>query len=287
MIFRLQKFAYGVPWNLFLITIGAIIFSVGLKAIVLPKGFITGGASGLSLLIFYYTQSLTPGIWNIIINIPIFLVGWIFISRRFFFYSIYGMVTFSLFIDLIFFEISIHNPLLSVLAGGTLMGAGAGIILRSLGSAGGNDILAVILNQKYNIKMGSFYFIFNLVLFSFSLKVIKLELMLYSLALSFVTSQVLDYFQNMFNQRKMALIISTEPDAIAENIQKKLRRGATFLDGTGAYSGQRKKIILTVVNNLQLKRLEEVVFMQDPTAFLITENTFNVLGKGFSHRKVY
>jgi len=284
---KIRKHMFKVPWNLMLITIGTIISGIGIKAITVPHGFITGGASGLSLLIYYVSDKLTPGIWYFIVNIPIFIVGWMFVSRRFFFYSLYGMATLSAVIDLVAFKIPVNDPVLAVLAGGTLMGAGAGITLRSLGSAGGSDIIAVILNQKFNLPMGRFFFMFNLTLFSFGLWFMKFDLVLYSLAMSFVTSQVMDYFLSMFNQRKMVLVISEESDRIAEAILHKLHRGATFLEGIGAYTGKRKKILLTVINNYQLKRMEEAVFTIDPDAFFITENTFNVLGKGFSRRKVY
>jgi len=281
------KFLYAVPWNLFLITVGSIIFSIGIKAIVIPHGFITGGLSGLGLLLYYLFKSLSPGIWYLAINIPIFIVGWLFVSRRFFFYSIFGMLLLSAAMDLVSFTIHIQDPMLAVLAGGTIMGAGSGIILHSLGSAGGTDIIAIILNRKYGIRIGAFSFMFNLALFGFSFCVLEVDMVLYSLALSFVTSMVLDYFLGIFNQRKMVMVISEKPDLIAAGVNKKLNRGATLLDGKGAFTGKKKQVIMTVVNNYQLKRLEEIVFTVDPDAFMITENTFNVLGKGFSRRKVY
>jgi uncharacterized membrane-anchored protein YitT (DUF2179 family) len=85
----------------------------------------------------------------------------------------------------------------------------------------------------------------------------------------------------------MIFIISTSPRKIVNEIIKQLKRGATLIKGAGAYTGEEKEIILTVVNNYQIKRVEEIAFKIDPDAFLITENTFNVLGKGFSTRKVY
>jgi uncharacterized membrane-anchored protein YitT (DUF2179 family) len=91
----------------------------------------------------------------------------------------------------------------------------------------------------------------------------------------------------LFNQRKMILIISKDPVSIADEILKKMQRGATFLKGRGAYTGEEKEVLLTVANTYQIKRIEEIVFNIDPEAFMITENTFNVLGKGFSRRKVY
>lgn len=277
----------SVFWNMALLMVGSVIFSIGLNSIVIPQGFITGGISGVCLLIYYTTGKLSPGLWYFIINIPLFILGWLFISRRFFFYSLYGMVVLSLCMDMVSFHIEIKDPFLAILAGGTLLGLGGGITLHSLGSLGGLDIIAILLNQKFSIRMGTFFFIFNMILFVSSFGSLETDLVLYSIALSFVTSQVLDYILTMFNQRKMILIISNSSDQIASVITESLHRGATFLNGVGAYSGTEKRIILTVVHNYQLKRLEEAVLTIDPEAFMITENTFNVLGRGFSKPKIY
>lgn len=282
-----KAIVFSIAWNLILITVGAVVLAIGIKAIAIPKGFITGGFSGLSLLIYYVFGGLSPGTWYFVLNIPLFIAGWIFLSRRFFFYSLFGMVMLTVAIDLIWFTIPIHDKLLAALASGALIGAGAGTYLHSFGSAGGSDIIAVILNQKFNVKIGRFYFYFNLVLFGLSFGFLDIDIILFSLILSFVVSQVTDYFLSMFNQRKMVIIISDKSDSIAKAIFEKLNRGSTFLFGQGAYTGRRKKVIMTVVNNYQLKRLEEAVFNVDSDAFFITENTFSVIGKGFSRRKQY
>jgi uncharacterized membrane-anchored protein YitT (DUF2179 family) len=284
---RLRRQTRTIPWNLFLISLGSAVFAVGLKAVALPQEFVSGGMSGLCLLIFYWTQWLSPGIWYFLINVPIFAIGWLFISRRFFFYSIFGMLVLSLAIDQIRFVIPVHDPMLAAIAGGVLIGTGAGITLHSLGSSGGNDIIAVLLNQKFNIRMGSFFFAFNLLLFGFSLGVLDVDRVLYSLVMSFVTAQMLDYVLTIFNQRKIVFIISEASDRIAAAINERLRRGGTFLYGRGTYTRKQRKIVMTVLNNFELKRLEEIVFDLDPEAFVIIERTFNVLGRGFSRRKVY
>ncbi len=287
MLKRLRLQTLTIPWNLFLIFTGALVFAVGVKAVALPHEFISGGMSGLSLLVYYGTKWLSPGIWYFIINVPIFLVGWVFISRRFFLYSIFGMLTLSWAIDQIQFTIPVHDPMLAAIAGGTIIGAGAGITLHSLGSSGGNDVIAVLLNQKFNIRMGTFFFGFNLLLFSFSLGILDVDRVLYSLVMSFVTAQMLDYVLTFFNQRKIAFIISDASEQIAAAINERLRRGGTFLYGRGTYTRKHRKIVMTVLNNFELKRLEELVFEIDPEAFVIIERTYNVLGRGFSHRKVY
>lgn len=284
---KFQNITYSIPWNLFLITLGSFILAVGLKSIIIPHGMITGGISGLSILLLYYTGVLTPGLWFLILNIPIFIIGWKFISKRFLYYSLYGMIVLTLIIDLTNFKIKIADPWLAALAGGIFFGAGAGIVFRSLGSSGGNDIISILLNEKFGIRIGTYNFIFSLVLFLFSFGTLDTDLILYSVATSYIASQVMESCMTLFNQRKMVIIISKNPRPIADAIIKKLKRGATFLKGEGAYTGESKDIILTIVNTFQIKRIEEVVFGIDPDAFLITENTFNVLGKGFSQRKVY
>ena len=276
-----------MSWNLLLIFIGSFVFAVGVKAVALPHEFISGGMSGLCLLIYYATQWLSPGIWYFIINIPIFIVGWLFVSRRFFLYSIFGMLTLSLAIELLQFTVPVQDRMLAAIAGGAIIGTGAGITLHSLGSSGGNDVIAVLLNQKFNIRMGTFFFGFNLVLFGFSLGVIDIDRILYSLVMSFVTAQMLDYVLTFFNQRKIVFIISEASQQIAEAINERLKRGGTFLYGRGTYTRKQRKIVMTVLNNFELKRLEGIVFDIDPDAFVIIERTFNVLGRGFSRRKVY
>ena len=278
---------FSIPYNIILITLGCAVFGVGVKGIALPHGFISGGISGLCLLIYYWTGLLSPGILYFILNVPIFILGWRYVSRRFFAYSLFGMTALTLSMDLIDLQISVQDPMLAVLAGGCLIGAGSGIILHSLGSAGGNDIIAVILNQRFNVRIGTFFFLFNIGLFAFSFGRLPVDLVLFSLAMSFVTSQVMEYVLNISNQRKMALIISEQSDRIATEILSRLGRGATLLTGRGAYTGSKKEVVLTVINGYQLKRLEEMVFEIDQQAFVIMENTLNVLGKGFSSRKTY
>ncbi len=284
---KLQNITYSVPWNLFLITLGSLIFGIGLKAIVVPNSMIMGGFSGAGILIYYYTHIFSPGTWYLILNIPVFVLGWLFVSKRFLFYSLYGTIALTLAIDLIQFEIPVKDLTLATLAGGTIVGAGSGLVFRSLGSLGGNDIISIMLNQKFGIRIGTYNFCFNFILFLFSFGMLDTTLILYSMAMSYITSQVIEYFMTLFSERKVILIISTEPRKITNEINEKLKSGATFIKGEGAYTGKKKDIIMTIANTFQLKRIEEITFTIDPDALLITENTFNVLGKGFSKRKVY
>jgi uncharacterized membrane-anchored protein YitT (DUF2179 family) len=282
-----KHYSLGIFYNILLITLGSVLFGIGVNGVAIPHSFISGGVSGLALLIYYWTGRLSPGAIYFGLNLPIFILGWRYVSRRFFGYSLYGMTVLTLAIDLIHLKINVHDPMLAVLAGGCLIGAGSGIIFHSMGSAGGNDIIAVILNQRYNVRIGTYFFVFNIALLAFSLGRLPVDLVLFSMAMSFVTSQVMEYVLNFSNQRKMALIISDMSEKIAAEVLARLGRGVTVLEGRGAYTDRKKEVLLSVVHTYQLKRLEELVFSIDEHAFVIMGNTFNVLGRGFSNRKVY
>ncbi|MFP4084584.1 MAG: YitT family protein [Desulfonatronovibrio sp.] len=282
-----RRFIYGHVWCLGILTVAALVMAVGINGIAVHQEFIAGGFSGLSLLLYYVTGFLSPGIWLMLLNIPVFAVAFLMVSRRFFVYSLYCLTATALFLEVIKLELPIGDPLLAALSYGVLLGAGIGISLRSFGSTGGLDIIGVILYQKFNLRIGQSGFFFNLLLFGFAFLFMETDLVLYSLASVFVTAMVADYCMAMFNQRKMVLIVTEIPEQMVRVIGQQIQRGSTFLYGRGAYTGDRKKIVLTVVNNFQLKRLEEIIFYNDPEAFVIIENTFNVLGKGFSKRMIF
>jgi uncharacterized membrane-anchored protein YitT (DUF2179 family) len=282
-----REIVYSVPWNLMLITTGALIYSVALKGIAEPHGFVPAGLFGVSVLIHTLTDTLGAGLWYLLLNIPMFALSWILISRRFLLYSLYAMLVTAVSYTLFEIDLGIRDQLYAAITCGALSGAGAGIVLRSLGSNGGLDVLGVILWQRYNIGLGKFYFIFNFILFGFCFLILDTDLIIASLILVFVSSAAVDYCLSMFSQRKMALIISSRADDIAEEVMSSLRIGATFLVGRGAYKKEERKVLMTVINNIQLKRLEELVFTHDPHALFIVENTFTVIGSTFAKRKIY
>jgi uncharacterized membrane-anchored protein YitT (DUF2179 family) len=280
-------FTYSVRWNLLLLTTGAVLFSWGIKTIALYHGFITGGLFGTGLLLHYAVPALSAGVWFLLLNVPLFVMGWLWVSKRFFWYSLYCMLVITAAYELIPPDMHFHDQLYAAVAAGVVTGAGAGVILRSLGSAGGLDILAIILNQRYNLGIGRFYFLFNAVLFSFSFASLDNDLVIASLILVFISSVVVEYVLALFNGRKVVFVISDHSEAIVKEIMESLRLGATFLKGQGAYTGQEKDVLMTITNNIQLKRLEEIVFTIDPRAVFIVENTLNVIGSSFSRRKIY
>ncbi len=282
-----SKLAYSIFWNIFLIIVGALIQAIAFKAVAIPQHFVPGGIFGVSSLLYYKINFLNPGYIYLVFNLILFVFGYFFVTRRFLLYSGLTMVLMTLFYQLIDFQISFGNQFYAALVFGVLLGTGGGIVLRSLGSNGGLDVIASILNQKYNIGIGKTYFGFNLVLFSISFIAMDHDLVIASMIAVFASSMTVDYVLSMFNQRKLTFIISAQPDEVAERIMSDLKIGTTMLPGVGAYHKQDRTVLMVVINNIQLKKLEEIVFTIDDDALFIVENTFSVLGSTFSRRKVY
>ena len=278
---------FSVFWNLFLLTTGSLIYIIGMNGVVMHQSFIPGGLYGLSIFLTYQTNLLSPGIWYALLNIPLCVLGYIFISRRFVLYSIYAVAVMSIAAETIHLDLGIQNQLYAAIAGGCIAGIGSGVLLRSTGSAGGLDIIAIILYTKFNIGIGKTYMMFNLILFSLVISQYSSDIVIASVILTYVTSSALNYSLTLFNQRKIVYIISDMSAKIGEEIMEKLKLGATFIHGRGAYSGGDKEIIMTITNNILLKRLEEAVFTIDDKALFIVENSYDVIGSNFNKRKIY
>lgn len=282
-----RNYRYSVGWNLMLLTVGSLIFITGINGVVIHHNFIPGGLFGTCLLIYYKTGWLSPGILFFLINIPLCVLGWFLVSRRFVLYSVFTAAVVSVLSETLVIDLKIHEQIYAALAGGFLVGAGGGIILRSIGSSGGLDIVAIILYKYYNIGVGKFFMFYNVVLFTFVFTEHTADIFVASILLVFISSKALDHFLTFFNQRKVVYVISDLSDEIAEVVTEKMKMGATFIQGKGAYSGKEKRILMAITNNIQLKKLEELVFTIDDEALFIVENSYDVIGSSFGKRKIY
>lgn len=277
-----RRLAESVWWNLLLLTIGGFLLAASVQAVAAPHNFLTGGILGAALLVLYTTHLFSVSIWYLILCIPICVWGWFFVGRRFLLYTTYGTLCTSLFGMLINFQLPVENTFYAAVLAGVLNGTAAGIMLRTMGSAGGTDIVAVALKQRWNIPIGQFSFTFNACLFMVGGFLFSLDMVIVSTIMVFISANTLDYVLGLFNQRKMVLIISDHGEEISEAIIVSERFGATMLRGKGAYSGSDREILLTVTSNVALKRLENLVFSVDPRALFIVENTFYVSGGQFA-----
>jgi len=265
--------------NLLLIFTGSVLCAMAIKGILIPKQFLAGGLTGLSLLIHYVYPSLPLGLIYFLLNIPLFVIGWVFVGRRFFFYSLAGVIIFSAVIFWPYPVFSIGDMVLSALAAGILTGVGSGIILKSLGSAGGLDILTVILFKKFSIRPGMFVLSFNGTLMILAILRIPMEMVLYTLIYLYVSTQFMNFVLIGLSQRKALMIISPKWEEISQEIMNRLQRGVTVVRGHGGYTRRELHILYTVITFTELSRFKEMIRKIDPEAFVVVTETLEVMGK--------
>ena len=282
------RLSASILWNLLLLTLGAFFFAAGAQCVAAKHGFLTGGVYGTSLLIWYATKFLSPPIWYILLNMPLFALAWFSVGRQFLLYTAYCVFMTSFFGEMLAgYTLPIQNQLYAAVAGGALCGSGTGIGLRSMGSGGGLDVVAIVLRERWNIAIGKFSFGYNALLFLAGASFMPLDAIIVSIIFVFISASVLEQVIGLFNQRKIVFIISDHGEAIREAIITRMegRHGATVLRGKGGYAGADREIILTVTTNITLKRLERLVFSLDEHALFIVENTLYVAGAQFARKQ--
>ena len=265
--------------------VGSAVFALGFAMFLGPNDMSAGGISGLALVFVELTGMGTVGSLSILINLPLFILGGVKIGKRFFAGSMLGMLLSSVMIDSFsFLAIGGLDPLLAVLYGGVICGLGLGVVFMSGTSTGGSDILVRLLKLKYrNVPIGQIAMSFDaIVVVLTGLVFHDVTKALYTGVTVYLCGKVIDALVYNFDYSKVALIISSEYEAIAREIGLKLDRGATFLHAEGSYSHKQTKVVLAAVKKPQLAELKELVVEIDPNAFIIVQEAHQVLGDGFS-----
>jgi uncharacterized membrane-anchored protein YitT (DUF2179 family) len=266
-------------WNLFLLCVGGIVCAVGINGILIPHRFVSGGVTGLALVLHYLSPVLSVAVIYAVANVPLFLAGWFFVSRRFFIYSIAGTIIFSVAVAWVDVGvIPVKDQLLAAILAGLIMGTGSGIILKSLGSAGGTDILSVILFQRSSIRPGTTGLAFNILILAAAALLFSIEEALYTLIYLYVSAQIVNLVVMGLSQRKAIFIISPQWQEISRGILDEIHRGVTILSGQGGYSQREQQILYTVVNFRELAALKQIVRRNDPDAFVVVTDTAEVMG---------
>lgn len=268
-----------VLWNLGLIALGSVLCAVAVKGILIPHGFFAAGFTGVALIIHYLAPSLPVALLYFILNIPLFGLGWIYMGRRFFFYSIAGMVIFSGALAWNYVPLPVYDKMPSALLAGIIIGVGSGVILRSLGSAGGLDILSIMLLKRFSIRLGSTVLAFNSLVLAAGAIFFSLEIALYTLIYLYVNSLMIDLVVTGLSQRKVVQIISPQWEEIGREIQEKVNRGMTIIGGRGGYTGREQQILYTVVTFRELARVKRIISGIDPNAFVVVTDTMEVMGQ--------
>jgi len=266
-------------WHLGLIGLGSVLCAVAINGILIPQRFVSGGLVGLSLVIHYLLSSLSVGWLYLVLNIPLFVLGWLYVGRRFFVYSLAGLLIFSGALVFVNFTVPVHDMLLSALLAGIITGVGSGTILRSWGSAGGLDILSIILLKRFSVRLGSTILTFNALILLAAAIFFGLEMALYTLIYMYVSSSMINLVVTGLSQRKAVHIISPQWEVISREIMGQLQRGVTIIGGRGGYTGQEEQILYTIITFRELPRLKQLVKVIDPDAFVVVNDTLEVMGQ--------
>jgi len=267
------------------ISFGCFVSAVGINAFIVPHRLLSGGVSGIAIIVQYLTK-IPSGYLVLILNIPIFLYGMKELDFDFILFSALGVFLLSLFLILtrdINKTFFIKDILLSSIYGGVLNGIGLGIVLKNKGSMGGTDIVAVALKKKLGINISSIAFGINFFIVLAGSLINNIEAGLYTLISMFISSRVFEAILQGFDRKKMVMIITDKTEEISKHILNELGRGVTFLHGEGAYTGDNKKVIYCIITLNQLVKIKSIIFDIDPRAFVTIIDAAEVQGKGFKN----
>lgn len=266
-------------------TLGGILCAMSINMFLVPHHFLSGGVSGLAI-ISYYLFGLPIGLQIFLMNLPLIYAAYRFIGKEYTVITVCGTVLFSLVVDATRFMADLNvldDPLLAAIAGGLMSGVGSGLVFRVGGNLGGLDVVAAIVKKYYSFNIGFVGFSVNVVIMLLAATIFGLKLALLTLLSMFVSANVIDKVIEGFNRRKTIIIISDKGEKIAEAIISEVGRGVTFLHGEGAFTRQNKEVIFVVVSLTQIAKIKMLVHDVDSHAFMIVQDAYEVMGRGFTY----
>ncbi|PGD01936.1 YitT family protein [Bacillus toyonensis] len=275
--------------NIIFILIGSAIFSFGIVNINIENHLAEGGFTGITLLL-YFLFKFDPSYSNLILNIPIFFIGWKLLGRTTFIYTLIGTFSVSLFLwifqryDVLNLHLNLQNDMtLAALFAGAFIGIGLGIIFKYGGTTGGVDIIARLAHKYVGWSMGKTMFMFDAIVIIVSiLTYLSYREGMYTLVAVFIGAKVIDFMQEAAYAAKGATIISDKNDEIAAQILSDMERGATFLKAVGSYTKVERNVLYCVVAKNEIVKLKNIITSVDPHAFVAVSDVHDVVGEGFT-----
>ena len=272
------------------IILGSLLYALGFNWCYAPNAIGFGGVTGMAQIIHALLPWAPIGTVAIVLNIPLFLLGWRFLGGRVLLSSLFAMAFGSISIDLLnlVYRFPPMDPILACIFGGLLVGGSLGIILQQNATTGGTDLIARLLKLPFPwLPVSKLLLLIDLLVITLSAVVFKsLNSALYGIVSLYVTSLTIDIVLYGTDRAKVAYIISSQPERIADAILHDIDRGVTILHGQGAWSGEQKKVLMVAFKQRQIVALKRTVRQLDPAAFLIVCEAHEVLGDGFrDHRQ--
>ncbi|MEN2768831.1 YitT family protein [Ornithinibacillus xuwenensis] len=270
-----------------LVIIGATLVALSYNVFLLPSKLAAGGISGISTVL-YEAFELSPALTQFVINIPIFIIGWLTLGKDFGGKTLVGTFWVPFIIGITAnTPVTVTNPLLGALYGGIVLGVGLGIVYLGKGSTGGTASIAQIVKKFTGISSGYSQLIVDGIVVISSIIVFNLELTLFALVAIYICSKTIDFVQLRTSASKLVVIITEEEQKVQTLIREEIDRGLTKVRSVGGYSNKDKTLILCVAEQQEAVKLKGLLQQEDDTAFVIFLNASEILGRGFSLDKYY
>lgn len=251
-----------------LLTIGSIIVAGSLELILAPNGLVDGGVTAIAIMANKVAGLPLYGVF-LGINIPILLFTAKVMGKKFFIRTSYAnVVTTLVLIYLKPFPAITTSELLIVLYGGVLFGVGVGIVVKMGGAIDGSEMLAVWMNKHFKVPISTFLLAVNAVIFIFVAILFSIEQAMFSLAIFYIVTKMIDFILDGINQGKSVMIISGKNKEIGDLLMKELQLSVTYLHGEGGFLGEHKRIIYCITNRFIYPKMKDLVLSVDPTAII-------------------
>ena len=279
-----SKQLYELIKDFILIVLGCIISALGTGVMLLPNRLSSGGFSGIATIIYYFFN-INMATTILVLNIPLFIIGFIKLGNKFIFKTIFATTLYSVMIDI--FEkytlSAVNDKFLASIYGGFLIGIGLALILKANTSTGGTDLIAHILqNYKINFKMSTIITAIDTIVILANLIAFRdFEIGLYSVITIYIMGKLIDVVFEGINFCKVIYIVSEKYEELVEVINLEIKRGATGLYGKGSYTKRSKMVIMCVSKRNDIEKIKNISIQIDPNAFIIVTDAREVYGLGF------
>ena len=267
------------------ITVASAVYAFGFNWCYEPNQIGFGGITGVAQIINAVLPWAPIGTVVILLNAPLFLLGWRLLGGHLLLSSLYAMFISSVAIDLLHMAHTFQpmDPVLATIYGGVLMGGSLGVVFLQGATTGGTDLIARLLKLKLAwLPMGKLLMVIDLaVILAVAVAFGNVYSALYGVVALYLSSKVMDMVLYGLDTAKVAYIISQDPQTIAYRLTRELDRGVTILQGRGAWSGQDKEVLMCAFKQRQIVAMKRMVKEIDPDAFLIVCDAHDVMGEGF------
>lgn len=274
----------GIFYRFCLIVLGCAFAGFGTASFLLPNQISSGGFAGIATIIYYFFN-IKMGTAILILNIPLFILGYIKLGKKFIFKTTIATFLYSMFIDVFSSFIFTEDRLLSSIYGGALIGLGLAIVFKADSSTGGTDLIAYIIqNYNTNIKISTIIVFTDIIIIFANLIAFKeIEIGLYSAIVIYISGKMIDFVFEGVNFSKIIYIISDKHEEIMKIINKEIQRGATALYGKGSFTGKNKMVIMCVSTRRDLDKIKSISKSIDKNSFIVISDAIEVYGLGFKN----